>query len=294
MSNPNTMIKNLSLFVLIVIVCFACSKEKETPNGMKFKVHDGGDGTLPKKNQIIIFNYLLKDSKDSVWANTFEDKIPAAAMIADSSNLANEDGMSQMFRMLSVGDSVSTSMSVGNFFKNIVRAPIPPTVDSTRTLTYTIAVTDVVDTPDEYYKMRAVPVASRDAKSIGKYLADNQLTAKSDTSGLQFIIHNQAGGQKPTVDDCVEVKYVGKFLRNGQIFDASERVAFPLRGVITGWQLGIPMLGKGDSATFFIPSALAYGPRGFSGAIPPDAVLIFDVTLLDVKKEFDQATRSCK
>jgi FKBP-type peptidyl-prolyl cis-trans isomerase FkpA len=39
---------------------------------------------------------------------------------------------------------------------------------------------------------------------------------------------------------------------------------------------------------------LAYGPEGIPGAMPPDAVLIFDVTLLDVKKEFDQEKRQCK
>jgi FKBP-type peptidyl-prolyl cis-trans isomerase len=54
------------------------------------------------------------------------------------------------------------------------------------------------------------------------------------------------------------------------------------------------MLGKGDSGTFFIPSKLAYGPQGYPGAIPPDAVLMFTVTLLDVKKDFDQQTRTCK
>ena len=50
----------------------------------------------------------------------------------------------------------------------------------------------------------------------------------------------------------------------------------------------------GDSATFYIPSKLAYGPQGYPGAIPPDAVLIFNVTLLDVKDEYDGSTRSCK
>jgi FKBP-type peptidyl-prolyl cis-trans isomerase FkpA len=87
---------------------------------------------------------------------------------------------------------------------------------------------------------------------------------------------------------------VGRFLKNGQIFDQSERVAFPLNGVITGWRLGIPFLGKGDSATLFIPSKLAYGMQGIPGAMPPDAILMFDVTLLEVKKTYDPQTRTCK
>jgi FKBP-type peptidyl-prolyl cis-trans isomerase len=90
------------------------------------------------------------------------------------------------------------------------------------------------------------------------------------------------------------VKYVGKLLSTGEIIDQAERVSFPLSMVIPGWRFGIPKLGIGDSATFFIPSKLAYGPQGYQGSIPKDAVLIFNVTLLDIKSEFDPATRTCK
>jgi FKBP-type peptidyl-prolyl cis-trans isomerase len=289
------MIKYLNyLLVVLLIVNAACSSnEKETPSGLKYKVLKAGNGTTPKKDQIIVFDYLLKDSKDSVWANTFEEGIPAASMIGDSAKLKDEDGMTQMFRSLSKGDSVTTSMPVSQFFKDLVKAPIPPQVDSTRTVTYTVKVQDITAL-EAYYKSRESQVLQRDAKSIGKYLSENNLTTKQDTSGLQYIIHNTGGGEKPTVDNCVEVKYTGRFLKTGEIFDKSDRIAFPLNGVIAGWKLGIPLLGKGDSATLFIPSKLAYGPQGYAGAIPPDAVLIFNVTLLDVKKEFDQQARSCK
>ena len=144
------------------------------------------------------------------------------------------------------------------------------------------------------FKKREVRTFDEDTRKIGEYLSGQNLEAKVDTSGLQYIIHNDGGGKKPSVDDCVEVKYKGTFLKTGEVFDQAERIAFPLNGVIAGWKLGIPMLGKGDSATFFIPSKLAYGPQGYPGAIPPDAILIFKVTLLDVKKEFDQASRTCK
>ena len=133
-----------------------------------------------------------------------------------------------------------------------------------------------------------------DTEKIKKYLSDSNLTARQDTSGLQYVIHSNSGGKKPSLDDCVEVRYEGRFLKTGEVFDKAERISFPLNGVIAGWKLGIPMLGKGDSGTFYIPSKLAYGPQGYPGAIPPDAVLIFNVTLLDVKGEFDQASRTCK
>lgn len=296
------MIKHFNLlFVVLVIINAACSSnEKETPNGLKYKIIKAGEGELPKKDQIVVFDYVLKDSKDSVWSDTYEEGMSAATMIGDSSRLASEDGMTQMFRELKKGDSVTTTMTVTNFFKNFVKAPIPPQIDSTRSITYTISVSDITSL-DEYNKMREAQFVKREAKvlqrdteSISKYLSENNLTSKQDTSGLQYIIHNTGNGVKPTVDNCVEVKYTGRFLKTGEIFDKADRIAFPLNGVIAGWKLGIPLLGKGDSATLFIPSKLAYGPQGYPGAIPPDAVLIFNVTLLDVKKEFDQQTRSCK
>jgi peptidyl-prolyl cis-trans isomerase A (cyclophilin A) len=53
--------------------------------------------------------------------------------------------------------------------------------------------------------------------------------------------------------------------------------------VIEGWDEGIALLQVGDKARFVIPSHLGYGSRGAGGVIPPNATLIFDVELMDVK-----------
>lgn len=284
---------------LLTLVAACGKKEKETPNGLKYTVVEAGDGELPKTKEIIVFDWQLKDSKDSVWQETFEAGIPSAAQIADSSQLANEDGLTQMLRMLSKGDSVKAEMTMQDYFSKR-GGTIPPGVDSTESITFTFKVRNILPEAEfqsymeAEFKKHELEIFDKDTKSIGKYLTDQNLKASVDTSGLQYIIHSRGGGEKPTVDDCVEVKYKGTFLKGGEVFDQAERIAFPLNGVIAGWKLGIPMLGKGDSATFFIPSKLAYGPQGYPGAIPPDAILIFNVTLLDVKDEFDQSTRSCK
>ncbi|HEY9489601.1 MAG TPA: FKBP-type peptidyl-prolyl cis-trans isomerase [Chryseosolibacter sp.] len=286
--------KSAFAFIGLIILLAACGKTvKETPNGLKYTIIEAGDGEIPKTDQVLVFNYELKDSKDSVWGETFTTGMPAATRIADSTNIAEEDGMTQMFRALSVGDSVKTEMPVREFFSKVVGAPLPPHVDSTLTVTYTLKVKEIT-TAEEFIAKREQEVLNKDTKEIQKYLSDGNLSALQDTSGLQYIIHTNGGGKKPSIDDCVEVKYTGRFLKTGEVFDQAEKVSFPLNGVITGWKLGIPMLGKGDSGTFYIPSKLAYGPQGYPGAIPPDAILIFDVTLLEVKGEFDQATRACK
>jgi len=52
--------------------------------------------------------------------------------------------------------------------------------------------------------------------------------------------------------------------------------------VISGWQIGIPLIQKGGFIKLIIPSALGYGCRG-TGPIPGDAIIYFDIQLLDVQ-----------
>ncbi len=89
------------------------------------------------------------------------------------------------------------------------------------------------------------------------------------------------------------MNYIGKTL-NGNVFDKNVDSAFnnirPFSfalgtgKVIKGWDEGIALLNKGSKATFYIPSALAYGPQAPSRAIGANAVLLFDVELTDIKK----------
>ena len=80
-------------------------------------------------------------------------------------------------------------------------------------------------------------------------------------------------------------------LTDGTKFDSSqdrkEPIAFPLgRGaVIKGWDEGIAQMGIEDSAVLIIPPQLGYGAKGAGGVIPPDATLVFVVTLVDIKGE---------
>ena len=289
--------------VLIGLTMFfaACTNnEKETPNGMKFTVIKAGDGKVAKKDEILVFEYSLKDSKDSTWSETYSQGMPAAVPIGDSSALPNENGMVQMFRMLSKGDSVKVTMTMNKFFSTVVGQPTPPGMDTALSLSYYIQVRDIMNM-NAYREFQTgimeknkVGQVAKDASIITKYLADKNITAQKDTSGIMYVIHSSKGGAKPSVQNCVEVKYKGSFMESGRTFDQQETMAFPLSRVIPGWQLAIPMLGVGDSATFYIPSGLAYGAQGMQGAIPPNSILIFDVTLLGFGNAFDESTRTCK
>lgn len=290
-------------FVLIGLLLFfgSCkNSEKETPNGLKFRVLKEGDGVLPKKNEIMVFQMVTRDSKDSLWGSSYEKGLPGFLMVPDSSELGKEDGMQQMFRMLSKGDSVEVKMPIKTLFKDYIKAPIPATADSTLDVFYYIHVDDIM-TQEKFTEYRTNLMEDRkksqvikDDGLIKEYLQTNNISALRDTSGIHYVVHTTKGKAKPTATSCVQVSYEGKFLATGQTFDKNADLSFPLNGVILGWQIGLPLMGVGDSATFFIPSGLAYGPSGFQGAIPPDAILIFNVGLKGIGGEYDPNTRSCK
>lgn len=122
-----------------------------------------------------------------------------------------------------------------------------------------------------------------DGEIIDNYLQENGINnAVTDKSGLRYVVDAQGDGKFPTETSNVTVRYEGRLLSNGQVFDSNNTgVEFPLNRLILGWQIGIPKIQEGGKITLYVPSGLAYGPRG-SGAIPGNAVLIFDIELLSV------------
>ena len=107
-------------------------------------------------------------------------------------------------------------------------------------------------------------------------------------SGLRYQILEKGSGKQAEKGKGVSVHYKGMLL-DGTVFDSSYQRKQPIDfnlgvgQVIAGWDEGIQLLKVGDKARFVIPSDLAYGSQGAGGVIPPNAILIFDVELMDVK-----------
>ena len=111
-------------------------------------------------------------------------------------------------------------------------------------------------------------------------------------SGLQITDSKVGTGATPKTGQTCVMHYTGWLYVNGakgQKFDSSvdrgQPFEFPIgvRRVIAGWDEGVATMKVGGKRTLIIPPELGYGARGAGGVIPPNATLIFEVELLDVK-----------
>ena len=112
-------------------------------------------------------------------------------------------------------------------------------------------------------------------------------------SGLQYQIleAGDPAGIKPTAADTVVVDYAGSSI-DGIEFENSikngQPATFQVGGVISGWTEILQLMTKGAHWKVVIPSELGYGERGRGAAIPPNSVLVFEITLKDIKPAVKQ------
>ena len=114
---------------------------------------------------------------------------------------------------------------------------------------------------------------------------------KTLPSGVQYIVVASGKGNSPKATDTVKVHYKGR-LTDGKFFDGSypgdaptkrdKPAEFPLGGVIKGFKESLLKMKPGDKWTVFLPPELAYGERGSPPSIGPNAVLIFDLELIEI------------
>ena len=104
-------------------------------------------------------------------------------------------------------------------------------------------------------------------------------------SGLQYKVETAGEGDSPAASDSVSVHYEGRLL-DGTVFDSSYQrgapASFGVGQVIPGWTEALQLMKPGAKWEVWIPSELAYGPRGAGGDIGPNEVLNFTIELIEI------------
>ena len=134
----------------------------------------------------------------------------------------------------------------------------------------------------------AEKAASREKEAGAPYLARmaKDPKGKKTPSGAIVIPEKEGTGASPKETDKVKVNYTGTLV-NGTVFDSSVGrgpAEFPLNQVIKCWTEAVQTMKVGGKAKVVCPSAIAYGERGSPPVIPGNAVLTFDIELLDIVK----------
>jgi FKBP-type peptidyl-prolyl cis-trans isomerase FklB len=140
---------------------------------------------------------------------------------------------------------------------------------------------------------KAQIAADTNKKEGDAFLAENKTKQGVVTlpSGLQYKIVAEGTGPKPTASDSVVCNYRGTLL-NGTEFDSSykhgEPITIPVGRVIKGWSEALQLMPVGSKWQLFIPSDLAYGPRGAGNDIGPNSTIVFEVELISIKPQIAQ------
>jgi len=129
--------------------------------------------------------------------------------------------------------------------------------------------------------------AEKDKNTIINYMMDEGIELQSTESGLYYQMIEEGTGKLANWGDWVKVNYKGYTL-DGKVFDSSYKkgkpIEFYIGNMVPGWNEGLQLMSPGSKAFFIVPSALAYGEKGFRKIIPPNTTLAFEVELLEVRE----------
>ncbi len=108
------------------------------------------------------------------------------------------------------------------------------------------------------------------------FCTTNNINYTVDSSGILYQIITPGSSTKVNLCESLSITYTGKLL-NGTQFDAGT-FSSALSGLIPGWQIVVPYIGKGGHMKVLLPSSLAYGAQA-NGSIPANSPLYFDIVL---------------
>ena len=124
-----------------------------------------------------------------------------------------------------------------------------------------------------------------DIQQIEEAIASGRTDVKNNAEGVYYTILKEGTGRLVSLNDTVVVHYKGYLFENNEVFDQTKDkpASFPLKRLIRGWQVGVPLCRIGGKIKLVIPSDMAYGIRTRAAKIPPNSILVFEVEVVDTK-----------
>lgn len=262
---------------------------KTTKSGIKYKFLQDAKGDRYVQEGEYVEIFIKTFFNDSLIFDSKEQSGGLPVTFPAGKPQFNGD-LSEAFYLMTPGDSAIFLVSVDSLKAN--KQAIQPWMQEGKDITYAMKLVNIKSKEqviaEREAKNKPQPQAdpAKDDAELLAYFSHNNIKAVKRPSGLYYVIHQTTDGEKPLSGRTVKVNYTGKLL-NGTQFDSNAGRGAPFsftlgRGqVILGWDEGIALLKKGEKATLYIPSRLAYGESSPTPKIPPGSILIFDVELVD-------------
>jgi len=271
-------------------------KAKKTASGLYYSIKTEGKGENIKPGETADVNYtgMFMDGKkfDSNTDSGFHHVTPFTLEVGKGHVIKGWDEGLQLLKLNSIATFyIPSTLAYGSS----ERQGIP----ANSILIFDVAITSV-KTAEQVIKDKAVEAELKqkealasagkqveiDDKLLQDYFAKNNIKANKTASGLYYVISQKGLGPNAKAGKKITMNYTGKTL-DGNVFDSNTDPKFSHVSpfsftlgqgqVIKGWDEGVQLLKLGSKGTLYIPSYLGYGATGAGKAIPPNAILIFDV-----------------
>ena len=237
-------------------------KAMKTTSGLEYTITEKGNGKKPQKGDKISVHYTGKLTNDTVFDSSVKRGAPYEFRVGEGAVIK---GWDEAFLLLSEGDKATLKISPELGYGAQAQGPIP----ANATLIFDVELIKIVQGAIKPFEIKA---------------KDMITTA----SGLKYGIVKANKTGETTTGKKVTVNYTG-FLKDGKMFDSSLDRNQPLvvdigKGkLFPGLDEAISLMRKGEQGRFIIPSKLAFGERG-GGPVPPNADIIMDLEIADVKE----------
>ncbi len=256
---------------------------------IQYKIHpNSNSGKKIALKDFVKFHLVTMTESDSVLKTTYPDQPLVKEISTRDYPYVTEGFIKDMLLKLSEGDSATFLVQADDLFEAIKRKR-PDFIASGSRLKYVFKILEIQGFGEVKKDEEALIFEQRkiDEKIIARYVAKNMDDAKRTFNGMWYQIHHQGEGDFALEDDVVAIRYTLRLL-NGEIIANSDRdgrlFEFPVNKgfVISGLDQALLLLKEGASATFVMPSYLAFGSVGKPGLIPPDTPVIYDIEFLDI------------
>ena len=276
------------VFLTLILISSCTNKDKVLDNGVALTYFKNGTGNLLENGELLELNIQYFDHEGNEQFNSEEPILQQKDSLWENVPFLN------VLSNLKVGDSVFFQLTVDQFLGYIPGANYPDSIGS-ELMSFYAGIENIMSREEfenkqreqfEKMKMNEDQQLSIDLELIDNYLKENNIDAVKTESGLRYVIEKTGQGENAAPGDNVSVHYTGMLL-DGEKFDSSLDRGDPLNFtlgqgmVIRGWDEGITYFNKNSKGTIYIPSSLGYGASGAGGVIPPNAVLVFEIELID-------------